>query len=118
MLLTWNLSHIANAETMPMVARVFVNRLWKLFFGQGIVKSMDDFGSQGAMPTHPELLDWLATELVAQGWSLKAMHRQVMLSRAFRMSSRATADGLAKDPDNESFWRFDMRRLTAEEVTP
>jgi hypothetical protein len=70
----------------------------------------------GEDPTHPELLDWLATELVSQGWSLKAMHRQIMLSRAYRMSSRGNPAGLEKDPDNNSFWRFDMRRLTSEEV--
>jgi hypothetical protein len=100
----------------PRTARVMMNRVWQHHFGRGICPTPNDFGFLGEMPTHPELLDWLATEFVAQGWSLKAMHKQIMLSRAFRMSSRATPDGLAKDPDNESFWRFDMRRLTAEEV--
>lgn len=100
----------------PRTARVMMNRMWQHHFGRGICPTPNDFGFLGEMPTHPELLDWLATELVAQGWSLKAMHKQLMLSRAFQMSSRGTPEGLERDPDNKSFWRFEMRRLTAEEV--
>ena len=100
----------------PRTARVMMNRVWQHHFGRGICPTPNDFGYLGELPTHPELLDWLATELVAQGWSLKAMHRQILLSRAFRMSSRGSVEGLAKDPGNKSFWRFAMRRLTAEEV--
>ena len=100
----------------PRTARVMMNRVWQHHFGRGICPTPNDFGFLGQMPTHPELLDWLATEFVAQGWSLKAMHKQLMLSRAFQMSSRGTPEGLARDPDNNSFWRINMRRLTAEEV--
>ncbi len=100
----------------PRTARVIMNRMWQHHFGRGICPTPNDFGFLGEMPTHPELLDWLATELVARQWSLKAMHKQIMRSRAYRMSSRATPEGLAEDPNNHSFWRFEMRRLTAEEV--
>jgi hypothetical protein len=70
----------------------------------------------GSRPTHPELLDWLATELVKDGWKLKPLHRLIMLSSAYRMSSKGNATSLARDPDNDMFWRFDMRRLDAEEI--
>jgi hypothetical protein len=100
----------------PMTARVMVNRLWQYHFGRGIVRSSSDFGYQGTPPTHPELLDWLASEFVARGWSLKAMHKLMMLSSTYQMSSEANEAALAKDPLNDLFWRFDMRRLTAEEI--
>jgi hypothetical protein len=100
----------------PLVARVLVNRLWQHHFGRGIVRSPNDFGYRGSPPTHPELLDWLAGELVAGGWSLKAMHRLIVTSSAYRMSSRPDPAALARDPENDLFWRFDLRRLTAEEV--
>jgi mono/diheme cytochrome c family protein len=100
----------------PLTARVIANRVWQHHFGRGIVRSPNNFGLQGDAPTHPELLDWLASELVARGWRLKPLHRLIMTSRAYRMSSRGDAEGLAKDPMNDRFWRFDMRRLTAEEV--
>lgn len=100
----------------PRTARVMMNRVWQHHFGRGICRSSNDFGFLGEDPTHPELLDWLATEFVAQGWSLKKMHKLIMMSRTFQMSSKGNPDALAKDPDNNSFWRFDMRRLTAEEV--
>ncbi|MBV8610966.1 MAG: DUF1553 domain-containing protein, partial [Singulisphaera sp.] len=73
----------------PLVARVFVNRLWKLAFGQGLVATLDDFGAQGARPTHPELLDWLATEFMDRGWEVKRMLRLMVLSGTYRQSSRA-----------------------------
>ncbi|MDB4544637.1 PSD1 and planctomycete cytochrome C domain-containing protein [Akkermansiaceae bacterium] len=100
----------------PRTSRVMMNRVWQHHFGRGICRSSNDFGFLGEDPTQPELLDWLASEFVAQGWSLKKMHKMIMMSRAFQMSSKGTPDALAKDPDNDSFWRFDMRRLTAEEV--
>ena len=100
----------------PRTARVMMNRVWQHHFGRGICRSSNDFGFLGEDPTHPEMLDWLASEFVAQGWSLKKMHKMIMMSRTFQMSSKGNPDGLAKDPDNNSFWRFDMRRLTAEEV--
>ncbi|MDB5320845.1 MAG: hypothetical protein JWN40_2476, partial [Phycisphaerales bacterium] len=102
----------------PQTARVMVNRLWQHHFGRGIVRSPNDFGSIGDRPTHPELLEWLASEFVQQGWKLKAMHRTILLSNTYQMSSSASgsAAALAKDPQNDLFWHFDMRRLEAEEV--
>ena len=100
----------------PQTARVMANRLWQGHFGRGIVRTPNDFGFQGTLPTHPELLDWLASELVAKKWSLKAMHRLIVTSSSYRMSSRTNPVALAKDPQNDLFWRFDMRRLTAEEL--
>ncbi len=110
---------LANWITSPtnqLTARVIVNRLWQFHFGRGIVRSSSNFGSIGTRPTHPELLDWLATELVKDGWRLKQLHRLIMLSSTYRMSSKANRAGLAADPDNDLFWRFDMRRLDAEEI--
>jgi hypothetical protein len=106
---------IASADN-PLTARVMVNRLWQHHFGRGIVRSPSNYGTQGDRPTHPELLDWLASEFVARGWRLKPLHRLIMTSNAYRMSSRPNAEALAKDPINDRLWRFDMRRLTAEEV--
>jgi hypothetical protein len=100
----------------PLPARVLANRLWQYHFGRGIVPSSNDFGKFGERPTHPELLDWLASELIDGGWTLKRMHRLIMLSSAYQMSSRADAAALKADPANALFWRFNMRRLTAEEV--
>ena len=100
----------------PLTARVAANRVWQYHFGRGIVRSPSNFGTQGDRPTHPELLDWLASEFVARGWRLKPLHRLIMTSNAYRMSSRANPEALAKDPANDAFWRFDMRRLTAEEI--
>jgi hypothetical protein len=100
----------------PLTARVMVNRLWQYHFGRGVVRSPNDFGYRGAPPTHPELLDWLASEFVERGWKLKAMHRLIVTSNAYRMSSRPDPAALAKDPENDLFWRFELRRLTAEEV--
>jgi mono/diheme cytochrome c family protein len=100
----------------PLPSRVLTNRLWQYHFGRGIVRSASNFGYQGTPPTHPALLDWLASEFVARGWKLKAMHRLMVLSSTYRMSSRPNTQALAKDPENDWFWRFDPRRLTAEEI--
>ncbi len=100
----------------PRTARVMANRLWQYHFGRGIVPTPNDFGKLGEPATHPELLDWLACELVQSGWRIKPMHRMIVLSSAYRMSSRARPEELAADPSNQWFWRFPMRRLTAEEV--
>ncbi len=112
----------------PLVARVIVNRLWKHHFGEGIVRSPDDFGKQGQLPTHPELLDWLASELVsptrkssgAKPWSLKSMHRLMVLSTAYRQSSQATPEQAAKaltaDPQNKLLYRQNVQRLEAEAI--
>jgi hypothetical protein len=102
----------------PLTARVLVNRLWLHHFGEGIVATADNFGVKGAPPSHPELLDWLATELVAQGWSIKAMHRLLMTSAAYRQTSRDDGVGHARahtvDPDDRLLWRQRLRRLEAE----
>jgi mono/diheme cytochrome c family protein len=100
----------------PLTARVMVNRIWAGHFGTGIVASLDNFGKSGAAPTHPELLDWLATEFVQQGWSLKKLHKTIVMSAAYRQSASSRADGLAKDADNKLLWRMSPRRLEAESV--
>ncbi len=101
----------------PLTARVLVNRLWQHHFGRGIVRSSSDYGFQGTPPTHPELLDWLAAEFMEGGWKIKRMHRLIMLSDAYRMSSAMdSAEGIARDQANDYLWRFSPRRLTAEEV--
>lgn len=96
--------------------RVIANRIWQHHFGRGLVRSSNDFGRLGDLPTHPELLDWLASEFLARGQSCKAMHRLLVTSATYRMSSAAEPKALAADPLNDAFWRFDRRRLTAEEV--
>lgn len=106
---------IAAADN-PLSPRVMANRIWQHHFGRGIVRSSNNFGLQGDKPTHPELLDWLAAEFIAQGWRLKPLHRAIMTSSAYRMSSKSNAEALAKDPINDAFWRFEMRRLSAEEI--
>jgi hypothetical protein len=100
----------------PRTARVIANRLWQYHFGRGIVPTPNDFGGLGESPTHPELLDWLAQELMDGGWRLKRMHRLIVSSSAYRMSARGREPEIARDPGNRWFWRFPMRRLTAEEV--
>lgn len=104
------------AKDNPLPARVMVNRLWQYHFGRGIVRTPSDFGLQGSPPTHPKLLDWLATEFIARGWKMKDMHRLIMTSQAYQMSAKANPKALEVDQDNDLFWRFDMRRLTAEEI--
>ena len=79
-------------ENNPLVGRVVMNQLWQTYFGRGLVSTTEDFGTQGSRPTHPELLDWLATELVSQGWSLKAMHRLIVTSAVYRQSSQASPE--------------------------
>jgi hypothetical protein len=101
----------------PLTARVMANRVWQHHFGTGLVPTPDDFGFTGLPPSHPELLDHLASELVRQGWHLKALHRQVMTSRAYRMSSRAqSARARSMDDSNRWVWRQNLRRLEAEAI--
>ena len=100
----------------PLTARVMVNRIWQWHFGRGIVATPNDFGRQGEPPSHPELLDWLATEFVARGWSIKAMHRMVMLSNAYRMSDQFDEKNAATDAENRYLWRMNRTRLDAEAV--
>ena len=98
----------------PLPARVIVNRVWHYHFGQGLVTTPSDFGAGGTPPTHPELLDWLAARFMAEGWSLKALHRQIVNSSTFRQSSEFHAKAAAIDADNQWLWRFQPRRLEAE----
>lgn len=100
----------------PLTRRVMANRLWRWHFGRGLVESTDNFGLLGQTPTHPQLLDWLATELERCGWSLKAMHRTIMLSNTYQMSSSEDAEKVAVDPENRLRWRADVRRLQAESI--
>jgi hypothetical protein len=100
----------------PLTTRVLVNRLWKHHFGTGIVKTLDNFGKTGAQPTHPELLDWLAVEFVRQGWSLKTMHRMMMTSAVYRLSSAVTPAHEKLDPDNALLSRMPLSRLDAESL--
>ncbi len=100
----------------PLTSRVMVNRIWQGHFGRGIVNTPNDFGRQGDPPTHPELLDWLATEFVARGWSVKAMHRLMMLSSTYQMSGAYDEANARTDPNNKYFWRMNRRRLEAEAV--
>ena len=98
----------------PLTARVMMNRLWQHHCGRGIVATPSDFGTAGDEPTHPELLDWLATELVGRGWSLKTMHRIIVTSAAYRQSSRPDPAALAADPEGTLLWRQARRRLDGE----
>ncbi len=100
----------------PLTARVFVNRVWQYHFGKGIVPTANDFGKLGEPPTHPELLDWLASEFMDGGWKLKRLHKLIMMSNTYQLSSAADTENLRIDPANNFLWRFNMRRLTAEEV--
>ncbi len=98
----------------PLTARVIVNRLWHYHFGRGIVATPNDFGRNGMAPTHPALLDWLATEFVKQGWSLKALHRQMLLSNTYQQRSDNDPRKAALDPGNGWFWRMNRQRLDGE----
>ncbi len=100
----------------PLTARVMVNRVWEKHFVEGIVRTPDNFGRMGQAPTHSELLDWLAARFVETGWSVKAMHRELMLSNAYQMSSQASAKALEADPENKLFSRYPRRRLDIEEI--
>ncbi len=105
-----------SSPTNPLTARVLVNRVWQQHFGAGIVATPNDFGRQGQAPSHPELLDYLASRLMADGWSLKALHRSILLSRTWQLSSEATAEALEKDPSNKLLSHATRRRLDAESL--
>lgn len=100
----------------PLTARVMVNRIWQHHFGEGIVRTPSNFGRMGDRPTHPELLDWLATEFTAEGWSTKHMHRLLMTSSAYRMASDDIPANLEADKDNRLLWRMPRRRLEGEAI--
>jgi hypothetical protein len=99
----------------PLTSRVIVNRIWHHHFGRGIVPSLDNFGKMGELPSHPELLDFLAVEFMKRGWSIKQMHRLIMTSDAYKMASQyENADDIAKDPQDRYYWRYRMQRIEAE----
>lgn len=100
----------------PLTARVMANRVWLWHFGRGLVNTPNDFGKRGELPTHPELLDYLASRFMENGWSLKKLHKEIILTRAYATASGYNEANLNKDPKNELYWRFDRRRLSAEEV--
>jgi hypothetical protein len=100
----------------PLTARVMVNRIWQWHFGQGIVATPDDFGTRGERPSHPELLDYLASRFIEGGWSVKKMHRLIMLSRSYQTASGDDPKNARKDPRNACLWKFSRRRLDAEEI--
>lgn len=100
----------------PLTARVMVNRIWHGHFGTGLVETPSDFGNNGAQPSHPALLDWLAAEFIRSGWSVKHLHRLIVLSQAYRQSSAVNAVGAEKDADVRLLWRFPSRRLEAESL--
>src|SRR5207248_1008046 len=101
----------------PLTARVMVNRIWQYHFGRGIVATPNDFGRMGVRPTHPELLDYLANEFVQSGFSVKHVHRLILNSNAYRQASTAVnTAAMEKDPENKLLWKFNRRRLEAEEI--
>ena len=105
----------------PLVSRVLVNRIWQHHFGKGLVQTPNDFGTRGILPTHPELLDWLAAKFIENNFSIKSMHRVILKSATYRQSSIQPLTSIIEtaeniDPNNNLLWRFDRRRLTAEEI--
>lgn len=99
----------------PLTARVFVNRIWQQFFGRGIVKTVGDFGMQGELPTHPELLDWLAVDFMENGWNIKRLVKQIVTSATYRQSVELSKNKKEQDPDNVWLSRYSRKRLSAEE---
>src|SRR5207249_2631360 len=95
---------------------VMVNRVWQNHFGTGIVATPGDFGRMGSRPSHPELLDYLASYFVENGWSVKKLHRLIVLSNTYRQSSETQAAGAQADPDNKLLWRYARRRMEAEAI--
>jgi hypothetical protein len=106
---------LARAEN-PLTARVMVNRIWQHHFGEGLVRTPGNFGKQGDPPTHPALLDFLAHQFIESGWSLKAMHRMIMLSAVYQQAAIPTKESLRVDPDNRLFSRANIGRLEAEAI--
>ena len=104
------------AADHPLTSRVMVNRIWRWHFGHGLVRSTENFGKLGRRPSHPALLDWLAERFVETGWSIKQMHRLIMLSSTYQMSSHHNAAAAAVDPENQLLWRAHVRRLEAESI--
>jgi hypothetical protein len=112
------LAHWLTSKDNPLTSRVIVNRLWQQHFGKGLVATASDFGNLGEKPSHPELLDWLTDRFLQNGWSMKKLHRLIVLSNTYQQSSTAPTDKVAlqKDPDNRLLWRMTTRRLDAEQI--
>ena len=108
------LAHAITSAENPLIARVIANRIWQFHFGTGIVDTPSDFGFNGSKPTHPELLDWLASHLVDSEWSLKRLHRAILTSATFRQASFADTKAMKRDAESRLLWRFPPRRLSAE----
>ncbi len=104
------------APDNPLTARVIVNRVWQRHFGKGLVPGDGDFGTRGEAPSHPELLDWLATDFMRHGWSLRHLHRLIVTSRSYRLASVDSVENIAKDPGNFAYWKFPRQRLDAESI--
>ena len=110
------LAHWMLNKEHPLTSRVFVNRMWQEFFGRGLVKTSGDFGMQGELPTHPELLDWLALDFMNNGWNIKRLVKQMVISATYRQSAVSSKNKLASDPENVFLSRFTRLRLTSETV--
>lgn len=110
------LAHWITSEDNPLTARVMVNNIWLKLFGEGIVRTPDNFGSAGMRPTHPELLDYLAIEFMKNDWSVKNIIRQIVTSRSYRMSSTFNSTNFKLDPDNKRLWRYTPKRIDAEAI--
>ena len=104
------------APENPLTSRVLVNRVWRWHFGRGLVESTDNFGKLGERPSHPQLLDWLASQMIESGWSLKELHRVIVLSSTYQLAGRNSAEQLAADPENRWYWRSSLRRLESESI--
>lgn len=105
-----------SGSSHPLTSRVIVNRIWRWHFGAGIVSTPDNFGTTGELPINQPLLDWLAVDFAEKGWSIKALHRRIMLSATYRMSTKYDSAAAEKDPENKYLWRMNRRRLSAEEI--
>lgn len=112
----WQLALAIADPKNPLTARVFVNRMWQQHWGVGFVETPDDLGNMSSPPTHPELLDWLASTFIENKWSIKSLHRMIVLSAAYQQSSQNNPEFAEKDPNNKNLWRFNLRRLDFEEL--
>src|SRR5205814_3732701 len=110
------LAHWLTSPDHPLTARVMVNRVWRHLFGAGIVRTVDNFGTTGERPSHPELLDHLAVRFVADGWSVKKLVREIVLSRTYCQASTYNERAFRADPENRLLWRVEKRRLDAEAI--
>lgn len=112
----WGLAQWLTDKNHPLTSRVLVNRVWQNFFGIGLVKTSEDFGNQGEMPSHPELLDWLSVDFMEKGWDLKRLIREIVLSETYQQDSKASKNGMELDPENRLLARGPSKRLTAEMI--